>query len=343
MDLLKGQSLNFTSADCAAAYVIRSSGLLNVFNSFQVVLSVVSLITIYNVSSSKETTKVFSILSKNLKVLISVGTFGFLGLTAVTVIILYSYILAINLIDQPPCFYVWPALHCFFFRSVLHYCVVGFTVLHVVILIERSYVAFVAQHNDQFDMFGRMLVVGLFIVPFLVIVFMYGSEDLTHTHRVYCTAGSSRSTKNVIFVTYVCAAVDLVTTIADFFLHLSVKKQARRLLGRNSNYQLEKSFVLKEIRTSIRVIYPLSVVHTIALAPFPFIYIIGRPQQQSLQLALYVEAALLFKTMYTVIVPCTLWFLKKRKPNEVYEWMKPMEEQRNVHFIELSRYFDRKL
>ncbi|KAH7705933.1 hypothetical protein AAVH_26862, partial [Aphelenchoides avenae] len=64
---------------------------------------------------------------------------------------------------------------------------------------------------------------------------------------------------------YYCLASDIVVSIADLALLVFNKRQQSRFLG---NYTLRKSYQLKENQLTTRIIFPCSIVHTLAFAAY---------------------------------------------------------------------------
>lgn len=165
---------------CQEAAGIKNNSFLNYLHIFQALLSGFSCLTIVYLFWSMGS-RFYGIFNANLKCLLMIGAM-YIAINSCTSFMLYSYLLVIknnfqiklplllffqitNHIQFPDCFYAWPTLHCMPIRFTTHYTSIGFSALHFIILLERTYTILKKEEEeDKFDLVGKILsVVAVFL------------------------------------------------------------------------------------------------------------------------------------------------------------------------------------
>ncbi|KAI6181705.1 hypothetical protein M3Y98_00857800 [Aphelenchoides besseyi] len=166
---------------------------------------------------------------------------------------------------------------------------------------------------------------------------MYWNEPLIDEYRTYCLAGSSVSSGRILVVTYVLACFDFLTAIGDFIL---LAYNRHQLKSEKHRFNLKRRFMVREMQISIRVIFPISIIHVIAFLPWPILYSIGKTPS-GIEMAKFVEWASVFRAIYMAIVPLSFFMLQRLRSNQVGEWSKQTTEfQTNAYFVQLKRQFN---
>ncbi|KAI6190875.1 hypothetical protein M3Y97_00166300 [Aphelenchoides bicaudatus] len=274
-------------------------------------------------------TKIFNC---NLKTLLLVGAFLIIVNSTIS-FGFYAYLLVIKFLKLSPCFYVWTGIQCFLIRSTQHYSTVCFTILHLAIFFERLYA--IKKQDDSLDAMGKLLVTLVFVVPAVLIGYMYYYEIVFNEYRPYCIASSLISSNRILGVTWLMAVIDVCTAIGDVI----IRKYCQKMLkGNRCQLTLHDAFRFRELETSVLIILPLTILHTLCFLPWPILVTLGRPQP-GLQLVHFIEGAILVKAVYSSFLPLSYFYFHQLRCRKVAqdEWNWSTSLQGTIHFQQLRK------
>ncbi|KAI6195147.1 hypothetical protein M3Y96_01200000 [Aphelenchoides besseyi] len=119
------------------------------------------------------------------------------------------------------------------------------------------------------------------------------------------------------------AVADLLFVAIDYTLY---RQNIHQIKNKILNYTLRRSFLLRELQISIRLLFPLCLTHVVFFLPFLIIYFLNP----------LFEGAQQSKSLYNAIIPLTLVILLHRRPTEINEWKQPTLQLTDEYFRQFN-------
>ncbi|KAI1731323.1 serpentine type 7TM GPCR receptor class ab chemoreceptor domain-containing protein [Ditylenchus destructor] len=236
-----------------------------------------------------------------------------------------------------PCDYTIVTYKCLLISAPLYVCVIGFTCLHVAVFVERCLATFfLSEYARHGPVVGITLSAIMFLVAFVYDLYIYSGEHFTAL-KSHCMSTSENNSDKLLFLVHLLMLIDFVISVGDFAL-LGINKS--QLNSKNVNYTLTKSYQVRENRLSIRLIFPLSVTHSVTFTLYLVLSTIIRrffyPNYDPLLYATLVEAVHMMVCFYTFVSVSIFYYLRRRlelvrQPNRI----EPKTES-ELHFKQIS-------
>ncbi|KAI1718219.1 serpentine type 7TM GPCR receptor class ab chemoreceptor domain-containing protein [Ditylenchus destructor] len=175
-----------------------------------------------------------------------------------------------------------------------------------------------------------------FLVAFVYDFYIYCGEHFTAL-KSHCMSTSENNSDKILFLVHLLMLIDFVISVGDFAL-LGINKS--QLNSKNVNYTLTKSYQVRENRLSIRLIFPLSVTHSVTFTLYLVLGTIIRrffyPNYDPLLYATIVEGVHMMVCFYTFVSVSIFYYLRRRlelvrQPNRI----EPQTEY-DLHFKQIS-------
>ncbi|KAI6222601.1 hypothetical protein M3Y95_00910900 [Aphelenchoides besseyi] len=321
----------FNESDCQKAADIQTSWFLFCCSCSHILLSAIAIGLVINLSLSNKLRRLLSVLSTNIRLLACCGLIIY-SLGVLVPASFYFYIAMNKFLLLSDCSFIWHAYNCVMFRTSAHFSIFGLNIFHVLISIERIMMVIKTTSAER-PMVGRIIAVLTFLLPVFVVYIMYGGEvKYSGLYKIYCFP-TRRTMENIVTGTLIMLVFDGLSLLADCWIY----RQNQKKLKSNMRFYspLSNTFKLREINISIRMLIPLSIIHTITFMPYLLIYAINPLFEGATQMKL-AEIAYLCKAIYNVIIPLTLTFLLHRKQTEVAEWQQPASQLTDSYFNQLK-------
>ncbi|KAI6205973.1 hypothetical protein M3Y94_00852800 [Aphelenchoides besseyi] len=325
--------------NCSHAQIVSGDLYINLAIALQMITSIATFIPLaYVTQHSASLRRLNSMAHPNLKLVFMSGLF-FVILHVLGILVFKTYSIIHTLTSVSACDFQWSTRSCLAFKIPIYWSVFGFSCCHLVLFIERTLATFCYKMYCGFGQKPGIVLLALtFMIAAVVVYFVYRSEDLT-LQRSYCTSTSAKTTHILGDFMFAMTLVDLCVTTGDFVIWLVNRAQLKRRFRRTENYSLERAARLRENHLSIRVVTPLSVIHSFFFLTLFALILLNRNRSAALQpsghiFALEINHWLI--CLYVLSSPCNLLVLLKTLDEEP-EWLKqttvnPMD----VHFQQLD-------
>ncbi|KAH7695800.1 CRE-SRA-37 protein [Aphelenchoides avenae] len=195
----------------------------------------------------------------NLKILAFVAAFFYVLHSALMIVVNVPLLIQRSIIFSDPCSYGFTAWQCLLQEIPPYACVIGFTLCHLLIFLERA----VATHflrtyqNRGFAVIAFPVFITAIIYCFWI-HYVFSEEDLWAL-RAHCTPTSPSNAKKIATMFFAMLAIDILTALGDVLL-LGLNKRAKR--RKIHEYTLQKSYQLHENDIALKLILPISLVHS---------------------------------------------------------------------------------
>ncbi|KAI6219431.1 hypothetical protein M3Y95_01110500 [Aphelenchoides besseyi] len=257
------------SSQCDRAHALHHYRATRIPIIAHILMSAITLGCFFVYFRMKSTRRAIAIFGKDLKVIVIIG-FSFYVIGASNAFILYCYKLYVALVENGvSCLMAFQ-----YFSSISPF---AYSLFHISLFVERLVVTFLKPSRSVLNIFGGFLAVILFVYPY------YHFYDTTvlpvesFDDRVYCDSPiivTTRVSSSAVRSTLFMLACDFMVTIGDFLLLIFNRYQSRKFYTRVASYNLNRSYELRELRISIKLIFPFSVCHslgyTLQLATFTY-------------------------------------------------------------------------
>ncbi|KAI6216624.1 hypothetical protein M3Y99_01809100 [Aphelenchoides fujianensis] len=178
--------------------------------------------------------------------------------------------------DLSACDYQWHrARDCLVLKAPIYFCVFSFSATHFAVFIERCAATFGFR---RYASCGRIVGILLLLLVFLflpltysftayffqlvatcsMVYYVYRNEEL-NAPRAYCLSTTPKSAPQLQQLMIIAALLDFVATAGDFAIRHANRRMKQTV---RAEYSLAKSFQIRENQLSLRLIFPLSVVHS---------------------------------------------------------------------------------
>ncbi|KAH7706643.1 hypothetical protein AAVH_26129 [Aphelenchoides avenae] len=155
---------------------------------------------------------------------------------------------------------------CIAINGVKFAATIGFTFAHFAVLIERTTAAYYAQrYENARPHLSCSLSLAMWIGICGWTYYVFSDDDPGRVIADCSKTPKLPSTHRWSMGQYYCLAADLAVSLADLSLLVVNKRQQSTLL---ENYTLRKSYQLKKNQLTTRIIFPCSIVHTVAFASY---------------------------------------------------------------------------
>ncbi|KAI1718962.1 serpentine type 7TM GPCR receptor class ab chemoreceptor domain-containing protein [Ditylenchus destructor] len=313
--LLSSELIPAPLNNCSAAKIISHFVPLHIIRHVQVFFAVLALVVcvlnLFILCSSTESGNKMRFHS-NLRILL-IGALAFCILHSLSVIFTRVPYLALFYTDFPdPCDYMIIAWKCLIFRIPVYVSVVGFTLSHAALCLERAIATFsLHSYQKRSSIFGIFAIVFMFLGAILCNFYVFYEDDWL-VYKSYCTSTTPKNASRVLCMMDLASLVDVTTTIGDFIL-LQVNK--RQLQRKTKNYTLMKSYQLKENKLSITLIFPVMATHSVTFLLFLFPSIIHRMYfgaKDGLTYIVFVDTIHIVLCVNTLVTPALFYLFRQR-------------------------------
>ncbi|KAI6211100.1 hypothetical protein M3Y96_00397400 [Aphelenchoides besseyi] len=240
---------------CLTAYALHHNKPVTFLLILQIILDVLSLYMIKKFCCSTFVQQVMKLMGSDLRVVFFVGIGYYLYGITVTLFV-YAYKLLLFLCMEG-------SYLLFFFASVT---VLGYSAFHFSLLIERVYRTFYNTNRKRCSIVGWILAVFMLVAPNFYIFGFSPSIYFVQNNRAYChsmVSVSSNFSMRALYSTFLMVAFDLLVTIGDLLLLLYNRYKIARFYRQVDHYTLNRSFRLREMNISMRLIFPISLAHSV--------------------------------------------------------------------------------
>ncbi|KAI6222636.1 hypothetical protein M3Y95_00914600 [Aphelenchoides besseyi] len=327
---------------CLMAYTLHHNKPVILLLILQVVFDVLSIYMILKFYNSEFVQKVMKLMGNDLKLILLTGIFYYIYGITVTLFV-YSYKLIISLMNFSPCFYVWKGLTCYLcYSQFSSAAVLGYSAFHFSLLIERIYATFYNTNRKHCSILGWILTAFMIVAPNFYIFGYSSGAYYVQDDRAYChslVTVSSNFNIRALYSTFLMVAFDLVVTVGDLLLLLYNRWQIARFYSKIADYNLNRSFRLREMNISMRLIFPISLAHSIGyttqLLSVALYFIIGNVLSTEMEIFTkeivnFIRTFSIFGLFFSV----HMFGLKHRK--QTAEWLQK-ENATESYFKEFQR------
>ncbi|KAI6219081.1 hypothetical protein M3Y95_01128900 [Aphelenchoides besseyi] len=270
---------------------------------------------------------------------------GYYLLGIFNALLLYSHRLIIILLDLTPCAYIMNGYLCYFVASQFSSsCVMGYTIFHGSLLIERLLRTFLVSKRFQWL---KSVVVGLMVICLLTLpnVYQYTlampSEQLND--RFYCHSPSlltSEIKTRALQKALTFLICDCCVTVGDVCLFVYNRRQIIRHKRKISGYNLTKNYELRTTEISIRLIFPFAILHSFGffLQIITNIVFLNKLDGSTVSMEILGREIVNFMRTFSIflIVGSQLLYYHLRR-KETGEWLNPKSGTATETYFEMFR------
>ncbi|KAI6181314.1 hypothetical protein M3Y98_00816000 [Aphelenchoides besseyi] len=224
-------------------------------------------------------------------------------------------------------------------RAPYYVYVVGYTCIHMFMCFERiAATSRFGSYSNSSSLIG-LIGVGLTYFLTLLILTLVFKDDLFYAKKYYTTASSNINAGRLLLINQVILAVDVFITSIDCALY---RINIKWLTTKQHNYQLNKSFQLKENVAIVRFMIWFSGVHALIFITYSLCSIFVRTQVNPKDTVIYatsVEVVFTLVHFHAAIMPVTICcFLKQH--TRIRPQLNRMYNETQEHFKQLRLQFD---
>ncbi|KAK6052063.1 integral membrane protein [Cooperia oncophora] len=260
---------------------------------------------------------------------------GWLGLEQTTHLIQY-------LTNSKPCNIGLPPLVCFWLRYPASSCMVCFAALQLSMALERAVALWKSQRYESYG--PKLGIISAFfsvVVSFATVAWVVRDADIA-PRGFYCSSVTGKTAHRITLLSYLLCAINMITLIAIIFLNI-FNKFAMTWFTKSFSLQ---SYQLCENASAIRVMLPLNVFQIMSYLLFSIgaaAIVIMRSQLSVITFQTLITSVYVIP-FYTLISPILIWFVirwsKQMKAMKLQNLKQKMEEEREIHFLELGRIWN---
>ncbi|KAI6222638.1 hypothetical protein M3Y95_00914800 [Aphelenchoides besseyi] len=256
---------------CELANKIAHDQWITTLVVLQVVFGLLTLWQFFCYFRTPAIRKATKIVELDLKIIAFCG-FGYYLIGVSTALGVYVYKFIISLLDLSPCAYLWNNANCYFcYFQFAFASAYAYNIFHIALLLERLFTTFMPCCSKLNGLLGVIMVLIMYIGPnyfayTIYVMIIRNIPTVYNGNRAFCvtlfnTTGNSGVSNSLLGL----VAVDLLVTLADLLLLLYNRLQISRSSRRISDlaYNLNKSFKLREVKLSVRLIFPFSLGHSV--------------------------------------------------------------------------------
>ncbi|KAI6216629.1 hypothetical protein M3Y99_01809600 [Aphelenchoides fujianensis] len=256
-------------------------------------------------------------------------------------LIVYLYKLGISLLQLDSCFYVWKGKSCYYaYVEFSSAAVLGYSVFHFALLVERINATFFNSNQKHGSVCGWLLSVLMIVGPNAYIFSTNGAY--VFTDRTYChslIAVSASFNVRALYSTFGMVAADCVITCCDFILLAYNRWQIARFYRKITDYNLDRSYTLRQMNISMRLIFPVSLAHAVGysfqLMTVALYFLFS--QQLSEEMDVFMKEIVNFIRTFSIFALfISVDFYSVRREKQTAEWIRK-ESATDRYFAEFNR------
>ncbi|KAH7704223.1 CRE-SRAB-12 protein [Aphelenchoides avenae] len=279
--------------NCTAAAEIASSSALHVLQFFQFFVCLLTILFCLMNMFVRRLSPRPAALHRNLVVIVVTGL-AYYFIHSTSIILLQLNHLISYYAAKSPCDLQTKQWMCILLKAPGYATIIGFTTIHCALFLGRAIATMLSHVYETINCRIGYVASALSLVASCAWVASLFSDADFSANISYCMITTGRNADRLQVTDYVLIAVDALVCLGDFYL-LKVNKRNvnRRLLG-GRRYSLSKSFQLRENRLTIKLIFPMSVIHTVGFMLYLIFAAAARrfsSQMEATDFALLLEVA----------------------------------------------------
>ncbi|KAI6211074.1 hypothetical protein M3Y96_00394600 [Aphelenchoides besseyi] len=324
--------------NCSMARIIATDFYVKFYVFCNCFLTIVPVGLLVFFVLSQQLRKTFTLVNDNTKILF--GGFGTLIVChSIFVLLLGGSSLKKSFDHEDECEYRWMTSECLIFKVPIYFCIFGFSVTHLAMFIERWIATSFGRHGERCDssiLRAPILIFSIIVLTLSILYFIYHAEN-PKAPKAYCVSTTSLSAPSFDRTLQIVTIIDLFAMAGDFLVFLRSRKQMRRV---NDNYSLNKAFTLRESLLSIKLLLPLSIVHTVFYTFYTAFSMFNRSRAKFLDPIVHVQVIVedqIIISFYAIVICLSAVFLFRHFDSHVQ--LNIPKNETESHFTYLNNLF----
>ncbi|KAI6197810.1 hypothetical protein M3Y94_01268700 [Aphelenchoides besseyi] len=241
---------------------------------------------------------------------------------------------------EDECDYRWITSECLTFKVPIYFCIFGFSMTHLAMFIERWIATSFRRRGERCDssiLWAPILVFSIVVSTLSILYFIYHAENL-EAPKTYCVSTTSSSAPSFDRTLQIVTIIDLFAMAGDFLVFLRSRTQMRRV---NDNYTLNKAYTVRESLLSIKLLLPLSIVHTVFYILYTAFSMFNRSRAKFLDPIVHVRVIVedqIVISFYAIVICLSAIFLFRHFDSHVQ--LNNLKNEADSHFTYLNNLFD---